>query len=326
VLSAFLINDIVCLTLTPLILHLARRLRFHPIPHLIALATAANIGSTGTITGNPQNIYIGSHSGIPYLRFAIRLLPVAVLGLVLNFLIVAFVYRRSLFMNGSEIAGRPEKETGSPEANQVEQSEAGNLQSSTPRSHRWLEYKSVAITLLTVVLFFTGLPLELVALGAAAVLLAGRVPPKKIYGQIDWSLLVMFTGLFIVVHAFQLHVVAHWDIEHWPWLLSRPVDVLSLVSAGLSNLVSNVPAVLLLEPVLKVIPAPSQETAWLALAMSSTLAGNLTVLGSVANLIVVENASREGVNVSFWEYCKVGTPLTIVTLALGILWLGFVPY
>ena len=110
VLSAFLINDIVCLTLTPLVLHLARRLRFDPIPHLIALATAANVGSTGTITGNPQNIYIGSHSGIPYLRFAERLLPVAAIGLLLNFLVVAFVYRRSLF--GQAVSGdiQPERE------------------------------------------------------------------------------------------------------------------------------------------------------------------------------------------------------------------------
>jgi Na+/H+ antiporter NhaD/arsenite permease-like protein len=325
VLSAFLINDIVCLTLTPLVLHLARRLRFNPIPHLIALATSANIGSTGTITGNPQNIYIGSHSGIPYLRFAIRLLPVAALGLVLNFLIVAFVYRRSLFAAEAKESQSahcgPGNERTLPESNPV-----GDLQFSICRGHRWLQHKSVAITLITVVLFFTGLPLELVALGAAAVLLMGRVPPQKVYGQIDWSLLLMFTGLFIVVHAFQLHVVAHWDIEHWPWLLSRPVDVLSLVSAGLSNLVSNVPAVLLMEPVLKAIPAPSQETAWLALAMSSTLAGNLTVLGSVANLIVVENASREGVNVSFWEYSKIGIPLTIVTLAFGIFWLEFIHY
>jgi Na+/H+ antiporter NhaD/arsenite permease-like protein len=93
-LSAFLINDIVCLTLAPLVLHLARRLRYNPLPHLIALATAANIGSTGTITGNPQNIYIGSHSGISYLRFAERLMPIALLGLLLNFLVVAFLYRR----------------------------------------------------------------------------------------------------------------------------------------------------------------------------------------------------------------------------------------
>src|SRR5271166_1139478 len=93
VLSAFLINDVVCVALTPLVLHLARRLKFDPVPHLIALATAANIGSAGTITGNPQNIYIGSHSGIAYIRFAARLLPVAALGLVLNYLVIAFIYR-----------------------------------------------------------------------------------------------------------------------------------------------------------------------------------------------------------------------------------------
>ena len=184
----------------------------------------------------------------------------------------------------------------------------------------------MAVTLAAVFLFFTGLPLELVALGAAAVLLLGRTKPEKVYREIDWSLLVMFTGLFIVVHAFQVHVVSKWGIDGWDWLLERPVDLMSLVSAGLSNLVSNVPAVLLMEPVLEAVPEASRETAWLALAMSSTFAGNLTVLGSVANLIVVENARREGVTLSFWEYCKVGIPLTILTLALGIAWLQFVHY
>src|SRR5205085_9609477 len=117
-----------------------------------------------------------------------------------------------------------------------------------------------------------------------------------------------------------------WGIAGWSWLLERPIDLLSLVSAGLSNLVSNVPAVLLLEPVLQAVPQANRETAWLALAMSSTFAGNLTVLGSVANLIVVENASRDGVPISFWEYCKVGVPLTVLTLALGVAWLQYVPY
>ncbi len=192
-------------------------------------------------------------------------------------------------------------------------------------AHRRLRRKSVAVAMAAVVLFFTGLPLELVALGAAAVLLLGRTKPEKIYREIDWTLLVMFTGLFIVVHAFQLHVVALWGIDRWGWL-HRPVDAVSLVSAGLSNLVSNVPAVVLMEPVVRGIPEASRETAWLSLAMSSTLAGNLTVLGSVANLIVLENVRREGVVVSFWEYCKVGVPLTILTLALGIVWLQFVRY
>ena len=136
----------------------------------------------------------------------------------------------------------------------------------------------------------------------------------------------MFTGLFLVVHAFKIHVVQSWGVSQWTWLLDRPVDLLSVASAALSNLVSNVPAVLLFEPVVQAMPAASRETAWLALAMSSTFAGNLTLLGSVANLIVVEQARREGVSVSFLEYCKVGVPLTLLTLALGVAWLMFVPY
>jgi Na+/H+ antiporter NhaD/arsenite permease-like protein len=198
----------------------------------------------------------------------------------------------------------------------------------TPRSrgHARLQVKAVAVTLAAVALFFTGLPLELVALSAAAVVLLDRIKPEKVYGQVDWSLLLMFTGLFIVVHAFQVHVVAGWGIEGWTWLLNRPTTLLSLVSAALSNLVSNVPAVLLLEPVAQAVPTATRDTAWLALAMSSTFAGNLTVLGSVANLIVVESARREGVTISFWEYCKVGIPLTILTLVLGIAWLQFVRY
>jgi Na+/H+ antiporter NhaD/arsenite permease-like protein len=317
VLSAFLINDVVCVALTPLVLHVCRRLRYDPVPHLIALATAANIGSTGTITGNPQNIYIGAHSGIGYLRFASRLLPVALIGLVLNYFVAAFVFRRRLVP--PEDLGRPK--TAGKNGN-------GSRKDGSPRSraHGWLQAKSGAVTLAAVVLFFTGLPLELIALGAAAVLLLGRVKPEKVYRQIDWGLLVMFAGLFVVVHAFQLHVVNHWDVAGWTWLLRRPVDLLSLVSAVLSNVVSNVPAVLLLEPVVQAFPAGTRETAWLSLAMSSTFAGNLTVLGSVANLIVVENARREGVVVSFGDYCRVGIPVTILTLALGIGWLEFVRY
>lgn len=315
ILSAFLINDIVCLALTPLVLHLTRRLGFDPIPHLIGLATAANIGSAGTITGNPQNIYIGTHSGIAYFRFAERLLPVAILALVLNFLVIAFVYRGRLH------ADLPKEEPRSDAIGPPTEQEPTDSD-----GQRWLRAKSAAIALIMVVLFFVGFPLELVALGAAAVLLLGRTEPAKIYREIDWNLLMMFTGLFIAVHAFQVHVVSRWGIDGWDWLARRPVDLLSLVSAGLSNLVSNVPAVLLLEPVMGTIPEASRETAWLALAMSSTFAGNLTLLGSVANLIVAENARREGVTVTFREYGKVGVPLTILTLILGIVWLRWVRY
>jgi Na+/H+ antiporter NhaD/arsenite permease-like protein len=323
ILSAFLINDVICVALTPLVLGLARRLKFDPIPHLLGLATAANIGSTGTITGNPQNIYIGSHSGISYLRFTLRLFPVAMLGLVIAYVVICVIYRGRLNANG----GLPEeKETGASNTRGRAPlvPEAKQRRSHARRSHRRVRQKAMIVTVITVALFFVGLPLELVALGAAAVVMLDGIKPAKIYGQVDWSLLLMFVGLFIVVHAFQVHVVSTWGIANWDWLLKRPVDWFSLVAAGLSNLVSNVPAVLLLEPLAQAVPEASRESAWLALAMSSTFAGNLTVLGSVANLIVVESAGREGVKISFWEYCKVGIPLTLLTLVLGIVWLQWV--
>jgi Na+/H+ antiporter NhaD/arsenite permease-like protein len=312
VLSAFLVNDVVCLALTPLVLHLARRLRFDPVPHLIGLATAANVGSVGTITGNPQNMIIAAASHLSYGRFAARLMPVAAMGLAINFAVVAFVYRVQL---------RPAPDGG--EANET----CGDDDGMPDRPvHRWLQAKSGLVALAAVVLFFLGLPIAVVATGAAAVLLLGRVKPKRVYHEVDWTLLLMFTGLFIVVHAFQVHVVTLWHVERWQWLLGHPVGLLSVASAGLSNLVSNVPAVLLFEPVVRAMPAASQPAGWLALAMSSTLAGNLTVLGSVANLIVVERARRESVHVSFWEYCKAGVPVTVLTIGVGVAWLGLVRY
>lgn len=327
VLSAFLVNDIVCIALTPLVLQITKKLKFDPVPHLIGLATAANIGSTGTITGNPQNMIIGVQSHIPYVRFALHLMPVALIGLGIDYLVVLWIYRRAL---ATPSDGKRPRPVLSPIASDVENG-TGTFSGSAPRPltrvHRWLQQKSVAIALITVILFFTGLPIALVAVGAAAVLLLSRVKPARTYAEIDWTLLLMFVGLFIVVHAFQVNIVGpHWHVERWHRLLSHPVDLLSVASAGLSNLVSNVPAVLLFEPVLHAMPASSQQTAWLALAMSSTFAGNLTVLGSVANLIVVERARHQGVEVSFWEYCKVGIPVTILTLGLGIAWLMFVHY
>jgi len=303
-LSAFLVNDVVCVALTPLVLRLCRRLKRPPIPYLAGLATASNIGSVATITGNPQNIIIGSLSHISYLRFAARLAPIALIGLAINFAVVAFVYRKTL--------AEPVEASVSPE------------KLPRPRVHRGLLWKSSIITLGTIALFFAGKPIALVALGAASILMLGRVRPKKVYDAVDWPLLIMFVGLFVVVHAFEVNVVRTWGLDRWETLRNSPVVLVSGLSVVLSNLVSNVPAVLLFEPLMEVIP--QKETAWLALAMSSTLAGNLTVLGSVANLIVVESAKRSGTELGFVEYLKVGVPLTIITTLVGVGWLALVHY
>jgi Na+/H+ antiporter NhaD/arsenite permease-like protein len=251
---------------------------------------------------------IGGLSGISYLRFAARLTPIAVAGLLVGFLVVAWVYRTAL------------------QSSEGDAPVAGDGRESRPlrRAHSRLLKKSLVVTAATVALFFAGAPMAIVALAAAAVLLLDRVNPTRIYRQIDWGLLVMFAGLFVVVHAFEVHVVRRWGVEDWDMLRGSPVGLLSVVSVALSNLVSNVPAVLLFKPVIPVMPQEIQETAWLALAMSSTLAGNLTVLGSVANLIVVENARREGVSITFWDYARVGIPVTALTLVLGVTWLHFV--
>ncbi len=222
---------------------------------------------------------------------------------MLNYLIVALVYRRELaLVTPAPVAGPPPR----------------------PRVHRGLLLKSVAVTLVTVGLFFVGLPIALVALAAAGVLLLDRVRPEKVYRSIDWPLLVMFIGLFVLVHAFEAHVVRAWGLECWHAVLDSPVVLVSALSVALSNLVSNVPAVLLFEPLMRVMP--ERDLAWLALAMSSTLAGNLTVLGSVANLIVVEGARREGAELGFIEYLKVGVPLTLLTTLAGVAWLSVARY
>jgi Na+/H+ antiporter NhaD/arsenite permease-like protein len=295
-LSAFLVNDVVCVALTPLVVGLCRRLGRHPVPYLIGLATASNVGSVATITGNPQNIIIGSLSGISYLRFCARLAPIAVAGLVMTFIVVFLVYRKQL-ATVPEVAFEPR----------------------SLHVHRPLLVKSVFVTLATVVLFFAGYPITLVALTAAGVMMLSRARPEKVYRAVDWPLLVMFSGLFVVVRAFEVNVVHTWGLERWQSLHQSPVVKVSGLSLALSNLVSNVPAVLLFKPLIEVIP--QQEQAWLALSMSSTLAGNLTLLGSVANLIVVESARRSGAEISFLEYLKVGVPLTILSTVVGIIWL-----
>lgn len=312
ILSALLVNDVVCLALTPLVLHVTRQMRIAPKPHLIGLAVASNVGSTATLTGNPQNMIIGGLSQISYLRFSAKLAPIAFAGLVVSYLIVLVICRSDLKKTSSEESLNSFQPALAPRG----------LRS----AKRLLLMKGLAVTAMAVALFFAGAPMAIVALGAASVLLLGRVKPEKIYHKVDWGLLVMFAGLFVVVRAFEVHVMSHAGVDRWDALRTSPIGLLSVVSVVLSNLVSNVPAVLLFKPIIPEMTKSVQETAWLALAMSSTLAGNLTILGSVANLIVVENARKAGVTITLAEYCRVGIPVTLVTLLLGMGWLAFAQY
>jgi Na+/H+ antiporter NhaD/arsenite permease-like protein len=297
--SAFLVNDTVCLVLTPLVLDLVTRLRRNPVPYLLAIAMASNIGSTATITGNPQNMIIGSLSHISYGTFTAALSPIAGVGLVLTLGLIALVYR-SEFWTRQRLGG-----------------EAGPAHADWP-----IIAKSVAVSLGMVAGFFAGIPPAKVAIVAGAVLLlTRRVKSEKVYAEIDWTLLLMFAGLFIVVAGLEHSVLSPEVIGAVGRLHLEQMPVLSGITAILSNIVSNVPAVLVLKPF--IAPLQCQQQAWLTVAMASTLAGNFTLVGSVANLIVVQRARAQNVEIGFWEYFKVGAPLTMLTISVGVLWLEF---
>ncbi len=293
VLSALFVNDVVCLVMAPIVLDLVHRLRLPPVPYLIALATAANVGSVATLTGNPQNMLVGSFSGISYRAFLLREAPVAVIGLALVLAVIWLAYRRRL-----------------PPALPAEALEERGA------VHHALLIKTMAAVSVMLVAFLAGVPIALVAIGGAAYcLLTRRVNPDKVYREIDWGLLVLFTGLFVVIGGLEASGLTG-EILGWAGAvgLYRPA-VLTMVTAVLSNLVSNVPAVLLFKAVIPTFGEPTR--AWLLLAMASTLAGNLTILGSVANLIVVEQARGAGIQIGFLEYSKVGVPVTVATLLVG---------
>lgn len=299
ILAALFVNDTICLVFTPVLVEVARARGQKPLPYLLALATASNLGSVAAITGNPQNMLIGSLSGLAYARFSAAMAPVAAVGLAIDAAVILLIFRKDLL------------------------APAGVMDVPPVRSvHRAMMLKSLVVAALVLVGFLAGFePALVAACGAAALLVTRRVKPEKVYRQIDWGLLVLFVGLFIVIHG-----VERAGLDREFFAILRPVGVqtvagLTIVSTVLSNLVSNVPAVMLFTRLVPQLSNP--DTAWLVLAMSSTVAGNLTILGSIANLIVVEGAGRHGVRISFLDYLKVGVPGTVLSLAFGAWWLAF---
>jgi len=298
VLSAIFLNDTIALMMTPMVLELTTALRRNPIPYLVGLVTAANVGSVAAITGNPQNMLVGMSSGIPFIQFTLALAPVALLGLGVIWLVVVVVYRSefSAVQLSRELAVPGEEDPA-------------------------LLRKAMIATALMLGGLIAGAPIPLAALAAAAVLLVSRGrDPERVFEEIDWGLLVFFASLFVVTGAIETSGLGH-DLFAWmrPWADGGPAK-LTAVSVVLSNVVSNVPAVMLFRPVVPTLDYP--HAAWLTLAMATTLAGNLTLLGSVANLIVAEIARRRSVHLSFVEYLKAGTPIAIFTLLIGIAWLS----
>ena len=309
VLSALLLNDAICLMLTPLVLDVCERARLKPVPYLLALATGANVGSTATLTGNPQNMIIGVRSGWPYLAFLARLGPIALAGLAVTAVLLGALYRGQL-ADGASTTAVPDRTPLPPPA------------SADPA---WRRRRPVALAIFaaTTAGFAAGGNLALVALagGAAVCLVSGR-RAVELFREVDWTLLVFFAGLFVVVAGFDHtglpRAVFEAALPTFGQTPGRQIASFSAFGVIASNLFSNVPFVLVAAPWMNGFAHP--HAMWLVLAASSTLAGNLTIVGSMANMIVLETAGRRA-HIGFWDYARAGVPITAATVVLSAAWL-----
>lgn len=304
-LSALFVNDTICLLMTPLVLAAARRKGFPAEASLLALATSSNVGSVMTLTGNPQNMLIGQSSHWAWGAFALRMVPLGLVCLAVNGLIVSRLYRKEL----------KESASTSPTA-----SDDGPY----PLNRR-LAFKTLTVLVGLLIGFLAGAPMDIAALSAAVVLIiwANRTP-ENTFAAVDWSLLLFFAGLFVVVGGVTKTEGA-WITRLLPTFTHHTANLdglakFSLLSVIGSNLFSNVPFVMLLRGWIG--GTPHAALLWLALAASSTFAGNLTLVGSVANLIVAQGA-RDECPLSFWSFLRVGSLSVAATVAVSVvlLWL-----
>lgn len=298
--SAFLVNDAVVLIFTPIIISVCTGSGLNPLPYLMAEILASNAGSLMTMTGNPQNMLIGINSGMTYAEFMLHLLPIAMLGMLIIVAVIRLVYRKE-FSDKTPLTHKT---------------------SQTPLKKPKLT--SAIIFLLLTIAFFFGkildLPLCVLAMVASslAILLSDHKPAELMKG-VDWVLLLFFASLFIVVGA-----VGHTGVLDFMFNLPLQDDlagILSIhgISLVMSQILSNVPYTVLMLPLMH---TADSQTLWLALASASTLAGNATILGAMANIIVIESADKFGVKITFREFLKSGILVTLATYAISLLFLG----
>ncbi|RIL06383.1 MAG: anion transporter [Proteobacteria bacterium] len=298
-LSAVFTNDVVCLATAPVWIEACARRRLDPVPFLLALACASNVGSAATLIGNPQNILIGQAHGLSFVGHLARAGVPAALGLAATWAIVAWQQRGAwsarVAQEDAEI--RPDDDVAPFDA--------------------WQTAKGLAVAAALLLVFVaTDWPRDVAALGAAgALLLSRRLHSRDKLGLVDWPLLVLFLGLFVVHGAFAATGAAGDAVAR---LRAAGVDLaqpgwLFAATVALSNLVSNVPAVMLL------LPLASEPLGATLLALASTLAGNLLLVGSIANLIVADAAARHGLAIDWRRHARTGVPVTLATLAIAAL-------
>lgn len=326
--SALFINDTAVIMLSPLVLALCLPARADPVPHLLGLALGANIGSAATLIGNPQNIVIAGLSGLQFGRFTLVMLPPVLAGLILAWGVVTLLFRvprRSGSFAGEGRPDLPETASGMADASGPASSPE-SLRSHPevrPRIYRPLLVKSLVATALFLASLLAGVPPALGASCATALLLVTRrLSPDRIFSGVDWTLPVFFAGLFVITGAARDTLTFRWMQGLLEPLFARGAWESAGVITVLSQVISNVPAVLLLAPLAGGSPSP--EKTWMLLSAVSTLAGNLTLLGSVANLIVAESALARGVRLGFLDFLKAGLPVGLATIAMATAWLAWV--
>ncbi|HEU5410033.1 MAG TPA: SLC13 family permease [Candidatus Acidoferrales bacterium] len=306
ILAAFFVNDTICLMFTPIVLAVTERLRLPKIPYLLGLATSANIGSIMSVTGNPQNALVGVTAHFTFLGFLAHLAPIALIGLVLDAALLTLFFRRQIW-HAPPLEHTPE-----------------TIPIVLDRS---LLIKSAIAALLVLVLWILNFPFPLAAAAVGAlILIIGRVKSENIYRRLNWELLLFFAGLFVVMQGFENSGAVAYLINFFTPGFTGSIHAQLFSVSGimlvLSNLVSNVPAVLLVRPLINQFP--NAHFLWLVVASTSTLAGNATPISSVANLIVLQlaasgaSANTAGTRIRFSEFVKVGLTVTILTTLAAI--------
>ena len=335
VLSALILNDAVVLLFTPIVIRSCRLIHANPIPFLIAEAVSANIGSVATEVGNPQNVYIAAISNVSFVDFSLRLIPVSAISLVIALAIIWIAFRKELGEDVGSVATYGGATRGRWSALKVRSKPIDRAEALKDAGSSHLHssiYLLLGILLAVFVGFivspFTNIPIALVAfIGGVSVLFLLPLYRKgtkvrSILKGVDWTLLLFFVGLFVVLKGVDVSGLMAGMVDMFQEGSGGSLGTvwgLSGFCAILSNLISNVPAVMLLAPFVASI---GSSTIWLTLAASSTLAGNATILGAAANVIVAETGERMNLQISFWKFVKIGMPITFVTLAISTLMLG----
>jgi Na+/H+ antiporter NhaD/arsenite permease-like protein len=297
-LSAVFSNDVVCLAIAPVLADACLQRRLDPVPYLLGLACAANVGSAATLIGNPQNMLIGQVLELSFLGYFLEALVPVLLGLAATWGVITWQTR-----------GRWRTVLDDPPPERRQDDAAYD---------RWQTAKGLAIAgALLAVFLFTNTPREVAALtGAGLLLMSRKLHSNKMLGLVDWELLILFIGLFVVNRALAqtgLTAMAVQTLADAGVSLAEP-GPLFVATLLLSNVVSNVPAVMLL------LPAANEPFSGPLLALVSTLSGNFFIVGSIANIIVVDAARRRGIAIDWRSHARAGVPVTLFTLAVTAVW------